>query len=209
MKPFVLDLCHQNRNSFLGYKMSESLLISLFIIAILFLVFYGLWSIPNFSGLPWRPTSAERVRRALKMAKIQPGEVIYDLGSGDGRVLLQAVREFQVNAVGLEISPLLCLVSWLLVRANRLEKQVTIRRRDFYTTNLGQADVVFAYMTSRQVPRLLPHLEKQLKPGARVVTISFDLDGWEPQLVDREQLVFLYQMPPQPGSLGTYLAKTL
>ncbi len=143
------------------------------------------------------------------MAQVRPGEVLIDLGSGDGRVLRQAAREFQMKAEGIEISPLLCLVSWVMARFNRLEKSIVIRRSDFYKADLGQADVVFAYMTSRQVARLRPHLEQQLKAGARVVAISFDMDGWEPQEVDRDQLIFLYQMPAQPGSLETYLAKTL
>ena len=189
--------------------MTDIQLFVLFGISVILLLFYGLSLVPNLSGLPWRPTAAARIRKALEMAQVQPGELLVDLGSGDGRVLLQAVREFQVRAVGIEISPLHCLLSWLLVRKHRLEHQISIQQADFYRADLSQVDVVFAYMTSKQVSRLRPHLEKQLNPGARVVTISFDIDGWEPKFVDRDQLIFLYQMPPQAGNLGTYLAKTL
>jgi hypothetical protein len=120
-----------------------------------------------------------------------------------------AAREFQAHAVGVELSPLHCLVSWLYAHIQRVGAQVEILQADFYNVDLGEADVVFAYMTSAQVARLRPRLESQLHAGARVVTISFDMDGWEPQAVDRDQLIFLYQMPPQAGNLGTFLAKNL
>jgi len=176
----------------------------------LLLVVYGFWSIvPTLTGLPWRPTSYQRIRAALALAHVRPGEVVYDLGSGDGRVPVLAAREFQARAVGVEISPLHCLVSRLYARIQRVDAQVEIRRADFYSVDLSEADVVFAYMTSAQVARLRPRLESQLRSGARVVTISFDMDGWEPQAVDRDQLIFLYQMPPQAGNLGTYLAKNI
>jgi len=182
----------------------------LIILGALLLAVYGFWSIvPTLTGLPWRPTSYARVRAALALAHVRPGEVVYDLGSGDGRVPVLAAREFQAHAVGVEISPLHCLVSRLYARAQRVGAQVDILQTDFYKVDLSEADVVFAYMTSAQVARLRPRLEGQLRAGARVVTISFDMDGWEPQAVDRDQLIFLYQMPPRPGNLGTYLAKIL
>jgi len=60
-------------------------------------------------------------------------------------------------------------------------------------------------MTSAQVSGLRPHLERQLQPGTRVVTISFDMDGWEPDVIDRDHLIFLYQMPPKTGNLASFL----
>ena len=174
------------------------------------LVFFGLWTlVPILAGLPWRPTASGRVRKALTLAKVQPGEQVYDLGCGDGRVAVMAASEFKARAVGVEISPLHCLASLFLAWRSRVSDQVSIKMADFYTVDLRVADVVFAYMTSAQVGRLKPHLEEQLKPGARVVTISFDMDGWEPQAVDHDELIFLYQMPSQPGSLTTFLEKDL
>jgi SAM-dependent methyltransferase len=179
-----------------------------FLVGTLVLFIYGFWTIiPIRAGLPWRPTEFGRILKALQLAQLQPGELLYDLGSGDGRVLVLAARQFQARAVGIEISRLHCLVSRFFAWNSRVNKQVSIIQADFYTADLHNADVVFAYMTSRQVARLRPHLESQLRPGTRVVTISFDLDGWEPQQIDRNELIFLYRMPPVPGNLGTYLEK--
>ncbi|HEY3313488.1 MAG TPA: class I SAM-dependent methyltransferase [Anaerolineales bacterium] len=163
--------------------------------------------VPTLAGLPWRPAEHERIRKALSMAGVRPGELVYDLGSGDGRVLLVAASEFQARAVGIEISPLHRLVSRALAGLNKTRGRVEVRNGDFYKAELSGADVVYAYMTSKQVGRLKPHLESQLRRDARVVTISFDLDGWEPQAVDRDELIFLYEMPPVPGNLTTYLSK--
>jgi hypothetical protein len=187
-----------------------NLWIALIVLATLSLLFYLLWVVvPILAGLPWRPTSTERIRRALEMVRLQPREVLFDLGAGDGRVLVMAAREYRANAVGIEISPLHCQFSRLLAWVNKVGDMVSIRRADFYSADLKTADVVFAYMTSLQVTRLRPHLESQLRDGSRVVTISFDIDGWEPQAVDRDQLIFMYQMPPQPGNLESFLGKNL
>jgi SAM-dependent methyltransferase len=206
----VQRLINREACSILTLSIPTNLWIALIVLATLSLLFYLLWVVvPIVAGLPWRPTSSRRIRRAMEIARVQPGEVLFDLGSGDGRVLLMAAREYRARAVGIEISPLHCQFSRFMARVNGVADLVNIRRGDFYSADLSTADVVFAYMTSIQVARLRPHLENQLKAGARVVTISFDMDGWEPKVVDRDQLIFLYQMPPQPGNLETYLAKNL
>ncbi len=66
---------------------------------------------------------------------------------------------------------------------------------------------MFVYATSKEVERLAAYLEKQLKPGARLVSISADFPTWEPSIMDDRELIFVYNMPPQPGSLTTYLLK--
>ena len=195
--------------SVLGALLPYILLAGLLLLAVVMFL-AGYWLIlPGLAGLPWRPTSSARIRKALEVARLQPGETIYDLGSGDGRVLVMAAREFQARAVGVEISPIYCLVGRFSAQMHGLEGLVRVVRGDFFTTDLSGADVVFAYMTSRQAARLKPVLDRQLQQGVRVVTISFDLDGWEPDQVDVAGLIFLYEMPPHPGSLETYLAKRL
>jgi hypothetical protein len=82
-----------------------------------------------------------------------------------------------------------------------------VKRGDFFKADLSPADVVFIYATSRQAVRLEKQLAAQLRPGARVVTISFDFPDWEPTAFDQGELIFLYKMPPQPGNLETFLAK--
>ena len=177
-------------------------------VSLLLFILILLWIlIPALYGLPPVSTKPERIHRALKLAHLQPNEVLYDLGAGDGRVLFIAGRDFGARAVGIEIGPIQCALIWLRITANGLGKQVQIKWENFYKANLRQADVVFVYATSKEVLKLAPHLEKQLKKGARVVSISADFPEWEPQQLDDRGLIFVYEMPPIKGNLGTYLAQ--
>jgi len=168
------------------------------LVALVIILLGGLWIlVPALYGLPTVPTKRERIHTALRLSDLQSGEVLYDLGAGDGRVLVIAARDFGARAVGIEIGPVQCAVAWLAALLNGISRQVRIEHMNFFEADLRAADVVYAYLTSSQAPRLQTCLESQLRPGARVVTISFDLSGWRPAAVDREALVFLYRMPPQ------------
>ena len=165
-------------------------------IFILFIVITALWIlVPALYGLPSVTTRRERIRKALQMADLRPDEIFYDLGSGHGRVLVMAAKEFDARAVGIEVGPVQCVIAWLNALCNGVGSRVRVEAGNFYKADVSQADVVFAYLTSKQAPRLQAQLEKQLKHGARVVTISFDFPNWKPSEMDREQLIFLYHMP--------------
>lgn len=175
----------------------------------LFLFTLGvLWVIvPAFFGAPTRPTAPDRIRKALKLVNLQPGETLYDLGAGDGRVLLITAREFGAHAVGIEIGPIQCAVIGLRLAASGFGNKITLKWGNYFSADLKTADVVFIYATSREVARLAPHLSNQMKPGARVVSISADFPEWEPAVFDEEDLIFIYTMPPVFGSLTTHLLK--
>lgn len=172
-----------------------------------FLSAFAAWFlIPMLTGLPWRPASRDRILRALTMARLQPGEVVYDLGSGDGRVLTLAAEEFGARAVGIELSPVLFIWGWVASRLRYGRDRIELRWANLFRTSLQDADVVFAYMTSSQAAPLQSRLEGQLRGGSRVVTVAFELEGWMPAAFDREGLIYLYELPPRPGSLSAYLA---
>jgi len=175
----------------------------------LFLFILGvLWVIvPAFFGPPSRPTAQDRIRKSLKLVDLQPGETLYDLGAGDGRVLLIAAREFSAKAVGIEVGPIQCAVIWLRILANGFGNKIQLKWGNYFNADLGKADVVFIYATSREIARLASHLTGQMKPGSRVVSISADFPEWEPSEFDEENLIFVYNMPPKYGSLTTYLLK--
>jgi len=173
----------------------------LFIIGLLWIL------IPALYGLPPVPTRPERIQKALKLANLQPNETLYDLGAGDGRVLLIAARDFDAQAIGIEIGPIQCALIWLRAVANGYTRQIQVRWENFYKADLKDADVVFVYATSKEVMKLAPHLETQMKRGSRVVSISADFPEWEPTVLDEQNLIFIYEIPPTKGNVVTYLAR--
>ena len=173
----------------------------LFVIGLLWIL------VPAFYGLPSMPTKQERIRKALKLVNLLPNETLYDLGAGDGRVLLIAADEFGVQAVGIEIGPIQCALIWLRAAARGFGNKIQVKWGNYLKTDLSQADVVFVYATSKEVARLAAYLEKQMKSGSRLVSISADFPEWEPFSMDDRELIFVYHMPPKPGSLTTYMLK--
>ena len=188
--------------------MSDLFVLFLYVLSIVLLMIGVLWIlVPALYGLPPVPTKLSRIRKALKLVHLQPEEVLYDLGSGDGRVLIIAAREFGAQAVGIEIGPVQRAVSRLNVLRNGVRHKVRIEAGNFYQSDLSAADVVFLYATSKEISKLASHLEKQMKPGSRLVSISADFPKWEPSAFDERELIFVYEMPPKPGSLTIYLLK--
>ena len=181
------------------------ILISLIFFIIVFFVTLLWILVPAFYGLPSVPTKPDRIRKALKLVNLQPDEILYDLGAGDGRVLLIAAREFGAQAVGIEVGPIQCTLIWLRAVASGFGDKIQIQWKNFLKADLSTGDVVFVYATSKEVRRLASYLEKQMKPGSRVVTISADFPEWEPSTFDEHDLIFVYQMPPKPGSLTSFL----
>src|SRR5688500_8397349 len=136
--------------------------------------------IPAFYGLPPVPTKRERIRKALKLVNLQPDEILYDLGAGDGRVLLIAAREFGAKAIGIEVGPVQCALIWLRIVSSGLANRIKIRWGNFFKADLKDADVVYVYATSQEVLKLALFLQKQMKEGSRVISISADFPEWEP-----------------------------
>jgi len=176
--------------------------------SILLFVLILLWIlIPALYGLPPVSTKPERISKALKLANLQPGETLYDLGAGDGRVMFTAARDFGAKAVGIEIGPIQCALIWLRAVASGLDKNILIRWANFYRADLRDADVVYVYGTSKEVLKLAPHLKQQMKAGARLVSISADFPDWEPSAFDERELIFVYAMPPTQGNIASYMMK--
>lgn len=185
-------------------------MIYLVVISFLFsvVILSALWmAVPAFFGPPSVPTRVNRIRKALQLSDLQPGETIYDLGAGDGRVLLIAASEFNARAVGVEVGPVQCMLIALRALASGNGDDIHVRWGNYFKADLKDADVVFIYATSRQMGKLAGHLKGQMKPGSRLVSVSADLPEWEPVEVDELELIFLYIMPPVIGSTATYLMK--
>src|SRR6267378_6547014 len=169
------------------------------------LAFALVWSSPaqDFGSenlAPYLPSPQLVVERMLEAAQVKTGETVYDLGSGDGRVVITAAQKFGANAVGIEISDVLCKSTLKKVNALGLASQVKIIHGNALKVDLSPADVVTLYLLTSSNARLKPNLEKYLKPTARVVSLNFGMPGWtaarkEIVHADRQtHTIYVYEM---------------
>jgi SAM-dependent methyltransferase len=112
----------------------------------------------------------------LRLAKIKKEELVYDLGCGDGRIVVAAAKKHGCRAVGYDIDPDRVNESKASVKKNRLDKLVSIEKKDIFTLDLSRAGVVFLYLLPELNVRLIPQLEK-LRPGCRIISHDFDMKG--------------------------------
>jgi SAM-dependent methyltransferase len=153
------------------------------------------------------PTPQNIVDKMLEVAKIQKTDVLYDLGCGDGRIVVTAAKKYGIKAIGYDIDPVRVKESRENVAKAHVENLVTIEQKDIFTLDLSGASVITSYLLPELNVRLIPQLEK-LKPGSRIVSHDFDMEGVEPEKVwtlmapdhrppakDREHYVYLWKVP--------------
>lgn len=151
---------------------------------------------------PYVPMPAGIVDRFLEVAAIKPGEMVYDLGCGDGRVLISAAQKFKAKAVGIELSAKLVKSATDMVQRLGLQNRIRIIHGDILDVDLSPADVVTLYLLTESNERLRPRFEKDLRPGARVVSYEFEVRGWKPNRVERVEAyhrshaIYIYDIPP-------------
>jgi predicted RNA methylase len=149
---------------------------------------------------PYIPTPQAVVERMLEAAHLKAGETVYDLGSGDGRIVITAAQKYGARGVGVEISPDLCEKAKGRIRSLGLEDRVSMIHGSALRVDLRPADVVTMYLLTTSNERLKPNLEKYLKPGARVVSNEFPVKGWKPVEVitvstpGMKHTIYLYQV---------------
>jgi ubiquinone/menaquinone biosynthesis C-methylase UbiE len=154
---------------------------------------------------PYVPSPQTVVERMLELADLRPGETVYDLGCGDGRILFTAAREFRAKAVGVELSDPLVKQGREQAKKLGLENRVSIVQGDLLRADLRPADVVTVYLLTEANDQLKPLFERSLRPGARVVSHDFKIRGWKPDRVDevvvsgRAHKIYVYIMPPHKG----------
>ena len=134
---------------------------------------------------------------------LKPGETLYDLGSGDGRIVIAAAQKYGARAVGVEISERLVRTANENIQRAGMEARVRIVQGHLLDVDLSEAYVVTLYLLTSSNDQLRPNLEKYLKPGARVVSHDFQIRGWKPSKVERalahnrEHTIYVYRMPPR------------
>ena len=134
---------------------------------------------------PYVPTPQEVVDRMLELAELRSGDFLYDLGSGDGRIVITAASKYGVKAVGFEINPALVKESRDNITAAGLDHLVEIREKDVRTVDFSPATVLTMYLYPGANLRLRGAIRRQLKPGSRVVSHNYGMGDWKPDRVEQ------------------------
>lgn len=127
------------------------------------------------------PTPMNAVMEMLRLADIKQGDVLYDLGSGDGRIPIMAAQQYGIRAVGIEINPKLIWVAEERARALGVADRVRFSNADMFSTDISEAAIVTLYLSRKLNLLLLPKLLRELRPGARIISHDFDMGEWKPE----------------------------
>jgi SAM-dependent methyltransferase len=153
------------------------------------------------ADVPYVQTPHEVVAQMLRLAGVDRNDVVYDLGSGDGRLVIAAARDFGARGVGVEIDPRLVAQSVESARRAGVGDRVTFREQDLFQTDLADATVVTLYLSPALNLRLRPKLLRELRAGARIVSHDFDMGDWPParalriDVRERASQVYLWVVP--------------
>ena len=150
-----------------------------------------------WKDVPYVPTRQVVVDAMLEVAKVTDEDVVYDLGSGDGRIVITAARRFGAHAVGIDHDPRLIASARRKAREASVADLVTFRQEDLFEADFSKATVVAMYLTPKFMKKLSPHLLEQLAPGTRIVTHKYRIPGWT--LLEKVKVkkgrIFLYVVP--------------
>jgi SAM-dependent methyltransferase len=146
--------------------------------------------------VPFVPTPQEVVDKMIDLAGVKTGDVVYDLGSGDGRIVITAAKK-GARAVGFDVDGSLVKESRENIRKAGVEERAEIRQQDILTVDLSGASVVTMYLLPDVNLKLKPHILSQMKPGSRVVSHAFDMGDWKPDKTERVdgRTIYLWTVP--------------
>ncbi len=159
------------------------------VFAVLFIIFQ---TYTQKYGAPWVPTPYKTIKKMLEMAEVRPGEILYDLGSGDGRVIIEAARSFGARAVGIEIDPFRYLWTKARIFTTGLTGNVNVLFGNFFNIDISQADVVTIYLLQDTNVKLIDKFIRELRPGSRIVSNTFTLPGLKIINHDEKSNIFVY-----------------
>jgi predicted RNA methylase len=154
---------------------------------------------------PFVPSPLPVIQHMLKLADLKAGEVLFDLGAGDGRTVIMAAKSFGARAVGVELREDLAKKALSTIHDNGIADRVTIVNGDMFSVNLTSADVVFLYLTTSANEKIRPKMETELRKGVRVVSHDYEIVGWRPLKVENfcenpklgypSHTIYLYEKP--------------
>lgn len=163
------------------------------IIQLCFAIFTFFLVIAFVTGAPFVPSNNKAAKSMIELAKLKKGMKIFDLGSGNGKLLFLAAQK-GTHATGLEINPFLTLYTSLKALFSQYRSQIRVTWGDFWKTNLQEADVVFVYLLPWRMDKLASMLKTQLKPGALIVSNSFIFPEWKILREDKENHIYVFKI---------------
>jgi SAM-dependent methyltransferase len=159
--------------------------------------------------VPYVPTPIEVVDRMLEFGTVKKADIVYDIGSGDGRVIIQAAKKYGAKGVGIEMDPPLVELARRNAKQEGVDHLVEFRQGDALIADVSGATVITLYMLPSFNERLKPVLERQLKPGTRVVVHDYPIEGWKPvkweemplmdtrpEVTAHKHVLYLYEWKP-------------
>jgi hypothetical protein len=164
--------------------------IGFFIGIVAIIIFWIMWS--ALIGAGFQPTSKKLVKKMLEIAEIGPNDVLYDLGSGDGRIITEAVKSYGAKAVGIEADPIRVLWSRMFLFFYRIRDKSKIKWGNFFNEDIIEATAVTLFLGSKANEKLKEKLVKELKPGTPVVSYVWTFHDWKPVKVDFRDKIYLY-----------------
>lgn len=154
---------------------------------------------PDVIFVPTRESVADDM---LRLANVTAADVVYDLGSGDGRIVMLAAQKYGARGVGIEIDPKLVSVARQVAKEGEAEDRVTFIHGDLFDADISKATVVTIYLSRGVNRRLEPKLRKELRPGTRIVSHQFPIENWQPEETKEAEdgtTLYLYRIPSQGG----------
>ena len=164
---------------------------------------------PPFEQVPYVPTPIEVVDRMLEFGAVKKGDIVYDVGSGDGRIVIEAAKKYGAKGVGIEMDGQLVELAQGNAKQEGVDHLVEFRQADALKADVSPATVITLYMLPSFNQRLRPLLERQLKPGTRVVVHDYPIDGWKPvkweemplmdtrpEVMPHKHILYLYEWKP-------------
>jgi precorrin-6B methylase 2 len=162
---------------------------------IVFSTIFIILSISQIFGALYFPSEDTVVKRMVDMARLKKGEVAYDLGSGDARILIEAARRHKnIKLVGIEVNPFLFALSKLMLKIRGLEGRVEIRRENLFNVDVKDADVIFIFLLKGSTHMLEKKLKKELRKGTRVVSHIWKFKDTKLAKADERLKVYLYNI---------------
>lgn len=173
------------------------------IILLVIILVFGSMALAGFSTAPWVPSRKKDLSRLAELTDIKEGDLVYDLGSGDGRIVFELAKKYKAKIVGFEISVLPYLISkirlWVMNTffVHKLKGEVKILYKDFFLADFSKADVIIFFLTPMGASKLAPKFKKEMKRGSRILSCIFPIRIFKPKAVSKPKKnsnpIYLYQ----------------